>query len=154
LATLWENSAPTLRPLPDHVIVCSTGVWATSWENSAPTLRLLPDHVIVFNWVLGDIVGEFRTNVAAIAGSCDVIGNWGLGESWDNSAPTLRPLPIMDNVICDFVFSSTLILSLIAVVLPYYVALCCGCGYRFSVMMIGLGGVLCVGAYFKKLATR
>ena len=33
---------------------CSTAVWATSWDNSAPpapTLRPLPDHVIVFNWV-------------------------------------------------------------------------------------------------------
>ena len=38
--------------------------------------------------------------------------------------------------------------------LPYYVALCCSCGYHFSIMMIGLGGVLCVGAYFKKLATK
>jgi hypothetical protein len=44
------------------------GVWATSWENSAPTLWPLPDHVIMFNWGLGDVVGEFCTNVVAIAG--------------------------------------------------------------------------------------
>ena len=49
------------------------GVWATSWENSAPTLWPLPDHVIMFNWGLGNVVGEFRTNVAAIAGSCDYV---------------------------------------------------------------------------------
>ena len=52
-ATSWENSAPTLRPLPDHVIMFNWGVWATSWENSARTLRPLPDHVIVFNGGFG-----------------------------------------------------------------------------------------------------
>jgi hypothetical protein len=31
-------------------------------------LWLLPDHVIMFNWGLGDVVGEFRTNVVAVAG--------------------------------------------------------------------------------------
>jgi hypothetical protein len=38
----------------------------------------------------------FCTNVAAIAGSCDMIGNWGFAMGvWDNSAPTLWPLLIM-----------------------------------------------------------
>ena len=106
----------------------------------------------VFNWGLGDVVGEFRTNVAAVAGSCDVIGNWGFGRVVGQFRTNIAA--VADNVICGIVFSSTLILSSIAVVLPYYVALCCGCGYRFSVMMIGLGGVLCMGAYFKKLTTR
>ena len=73
---MWENSAPTLRPLPDHVIVFNWGFWATSWENSAPTLWPLPDHVIVFNG-LGDVVGEFRTNVVAVAGSCDCVQQFG-----------------------------------------------------------------------------
>jgi len=49
------------------------------WENSALTLRPLPDHVTVFNWgFLSEAVGEFRTNVAAVAGSCDCVQlNWG-----------------------------------------------------------------------------
>ena len=59
------------------------------WENSAPTLRPLPDHVTVFQWGFGEPVGEFRTNVAAVAGSCHVIVccfSFNVGEL------TLRPL--------------------------------------------------------------
>ena len=42
---------------------------------------------------MANCVGKFRTNVAAIAGSCDCVqlGVW--ATSWENSAPTLRPLP-------------------------------------------------------------
>ena len=92
----WENSAPTLRPLPDHVIVCSTGGFGDVVGEFRTNIAAIAGSCdCVQLGVLGDVVGEFRTNVAAIAGSCDVIGNWGLGESWDNSAPTLWPFPIM-----------------------------------------------------------
>jgi len=69
LRIVWENSAPTLRPLPDHVTVFQPGqpgIWANPWENSATTLRPLPDHVIVIVCCFN--VGEFRTNVAAVTG--------------------------------------------------------------------------------------
>jgi hypothetical protein len=68
-ANPWENSALSLRPLPDHVTVFQQGVWANPWENSALSLRPLPDHVTVFSMDLGEPVGEFRTNIAAVAGS-------------------------------------------------------------------------------------
>jgi len=61
------------------------------WENSISKLRPLPDHVTVFQWGFGKPMGEFCTNVAAIAGSCHVIVCC-FNVAWENSAPTLRPL--------------------------------------------------------------
>src|SRR5260221_6527865 len=70
LRTVWENSALSLRPLPDHVTVIQQGIWiwTNPWENSALSLRPLPDHVTVFQH-----------------------GIW--ANPWENSALTLRPLP-------------------------------------------------------------
>ena len=55
-----------------------------------PTLRPLPGHVIVFNLLGGGDVGEFRTNVAAVAGSCDC-GSTGPPARAGVGYPTLSP---------------------------------------------------------------
>jgi len=83
LRIVWENSAPMLQPLLDHVTVLQLGDLGEPVGEFCTNIVAIArscDFVSRGFINLGETVGEFCTNVAAIARSCDCF-NWGFGRT-------------------------------------------------------------------------